>query len=100
MRSKYQIVRTKKQNFADVIVPQDLLQNGSINTNPTINFLDDVFTQILLKLPFHSLIPEQWQLCITALTASTSPQCSFRWRKRAQTSMETSAKSRSTVPVS
>lgn len=100
MRSKYQIVRTKKQNFAAIIVAPDLLQNGSINTNPIINFLVEVFTQILLKLPFHSLIPEQWQLCITALTASTSPHCSSRGKKRAQTSMETSAKSRNTMPVS
>lgn len=101
MRSKYQIVRTKKQNFAAVIVAPDLLQNGSINTNPIIiNFLVEVFTQILLKLPFHSLIPEQWQLCITALTTSASPHCSFRWKKRAHTSMKTSAKSRNTMPVS
>lgn len=100
MRSKYQIVRTKKQNFAAVIAP-DPLQNGSINTNPIIiNFLVEVFTQILLKLPFHSLIPEQWQLCITALTTSASPHCSFRWKKKAHTSMKTSAKSRNTMPVS
>lgn len=82
MASKYQIVRTKKQNFAAVIIPSDLLQNESINTNPTINLLVDVFTQIFLKLPFHSLLSEQWKFCITALIASISPWCSFSWKKR------------------
>lgn len=82
MRSKYQIARIKKQNFAAVIIPPDLLQNGSINTNPTINLLADVFTKILLKMPFHSLLSEQWKFCITALIVSTSPWCSFRWKKK------------------